>query len=83
MAGPAGIGTESVYGSDVSTSEPPTLSGRPRDAIGRDYGLGDDGLALIRSDGYIGLLADCTDLDVLRGYRQDVRHTQTASHGQR
>ncbi len=79
MAGPAGIGTESVYGSDVSTSEPPTFP----DAIGHDYGLGDDGLALIRSDGYIGLLADCTDPDVLRGCRHDVLHTQTASHGQR
>ena len=79
MAGSAGIGTKPGYGSDVSTSEPPTFP----DAIGHDYGLGDDGLALIRSDGYIGLLTDCTDLDVLRGYRQDVLHTQTASHGQR
>ena len=45
MAGPAGIGTESVYGSDVSTSEPPTFP----DAIGRDYGLGDDGLTRLRA----------------------------------
>ncbi len=51
----------------------------PQNTIGHDYGLGDDGLALIRPDGYIGLLATRTDPDVLRGYLQDALHIQGAS----
>jgi 2-polyprenyl-6-methoxyphenol hydroxylase-like FAD-dependent oxidoreductase len=43
----------------------------PEDAIGRTYGLGAEGLALIRPDGYLGLLSDTVDAGVLRGYLTD------------
>jgi hypothetical protein len=48
-------------------------------AIGRAYGLGDGGLALIRPDGYIGLLAARSGPDVLRGYLHDVLQIREVS----
>lgn len=40
----------------------------PDDTIGRAYGWGSTGMALIRPDGYLGLVADAADAAVLRGY---------------
>ncbi len=71
MAAPAGIGTEPVYGSTVFTAS----HRRFPDAIGHDYGVGDDGPALIRPDGYGGLLVDRTDPALL--------HVQGESHVRR
>ena len=49
----------------------------PADVIGRHYGLGSEGLALIRPDGYLGLVAHTTDAAVLRAYLADtLRVTQ-------
>ena len=39
----------------------PTLRGRPRATHRPDYGLGAEGIALIRPDGYLGLVADTAD----------------------
>jgi hypothetical protein len=44
----------------------------PADAIARAYGLRPDGLALIRPDGYLGLVADTADTALLRRYLADV-----------
>ena len=41
------------------------------DAIGKRYGLGSDGLALIRPDGYLGLVASPADPGVLRRHLRD------------
>ena len=46
----------------------------PADVIGRHYGLGTDGLALIRPDGYLGLVANSADASVLRAYLADTLH---------
>jgi 2-polyprenyl-6-methoxyphenol hydroxylase-like FAD-dependent oxidoreductase len=43
----------------------------PTDAIARAYGLGPDGLALIRPDGYLGLVADTAGPERLRRYLAD------------
>jgi hypothetical protein len=43
----------------------------PDDVVGRHYGLGPDGIALIRPDGYLGLVADAADPDLLRRYLAD------------
>jgi hypothetical protein len=43
----------------------------PDDVLDRVLGLGDDGLALVRPDGYLGLVADTADADVLRRYLTD------------
>ena len=52
----------------------------PGDVIGRHYGLGSEGLALIRPDGYLGLVADSADAAVLRAYLADtLRVTQPAT----
>ncbi|MCO1656449.1 FAD-dependent monooxygenase [Pseudonocardia humida] len=40
----------------------------PDDVVGRDYGLGPEGIALIRPDGYLGLVADSADSGVLSDY---------------
>ena len=54
--------------------------GRPRRRLGRHYGLGSEGLALIRPDGYLGLVADSADAAVLRTYLADtLRVTQPAT----
>lgn len=44
------------------------------DAIGRHYGLGSEGLAVIRPDGYLGLVADSADAGVLRDYLAHALH---------
>ena len=50
----------------------------PDDLVDRDglitraYGLGSEGMALIRPDGYLGLVADSADPAVLRDYLADV-----------
>jgi hypothetical protein len=41
------------------------------DAIGKRYGIGSDGLALIRPDGYLGLVASPADPAVLRRQLRD------------
>jgi hypothetical protein len=52
----------------------------PGDVIGRHYGLGSEGLALIRPDGYLGLVANSADAAVLRTYLADtLRVTQPAT----
>jgi 2-polyprenyl-6-methoxyphenol hydroxylase-like FAD-dependent oxidoreductase len=40
----------------------------PDDMIGRAYGWGSEGMALIRPDGYLGLVADSADAAILRDY---------------
>ena len=53
---------------------------RPRRRVGRAYGLGSEGLALIRPDGYLGLVADSADAAVLRAYLADtLRITQPST----
>ena len=44
----------------------------PDDVVGREYGLRPEGLALVRPDGYLGLVADSADPGLLRGYLDDV-----------
>jgi 2-polyprenyl-6-methoxyphenol hydroxylase-like FAD-dependent oxidoreductase len=51
----------------------------PQDVIARDYGFGDGGFALIRPDGYIGLLVTHKDPDTLRSYLEDVLHVTETS----
>ena len=43
----------------------------PDGVLGRAYGLGSGGLALIRPDGYLGLVADATDPRPLRRYIEE------------
>jgi len=43
----------------------------PEDLVGRHYGLGAEGVALIRPDGYLGLVADTADPDTVRRYLAD------------
>ena len=65
------LGTVVRVGSDVVD---------PGDVIGRHYGLGSDGLALIRPDGYLGLVASSAVASALRGYLADtLRITQPAT----
>jgi hypothetical protein len=52
----------------------------PRDVMRRYYGLKDGGLAVVRPDGYLGLLATTTDSDVLRHYLTDILHVVDGSH---
>jgi hypothetical protein len=40
----------------------------PDDVVARTYGWRSEGMALIRPDGYLGLVSDSADADVLRGY---------------
>jgi 2-polyprenyl-6-methoxyphenol hydroxylase-like FAD-dependent oxidoreductase len=42
------------------------------DVVVREYGLGAEGVALVRPDGYLGLVADSADPDVLRDYLDQV-----------
>ncbi|MDQ4119159.1 MAG: FAD-dependent monooxygenase [Actinomycetota bacterium] len=51
----------------------------PDDVVGRHYGLGPEGLALIRPDGYLGLMADSADPSQLRRYLIDVLHVTARS----
>jgi 2-polyprenyl-6-methoxyphenol hydroxylase-like FAD-dependent oxidoreductase len=44
----------------------------PHDVLGRSYGWRSDGMALIRPDGYLGLVADSADPGALRDYLTDV-----------
>ena len=46
----------------------------PEDVVGRAYGLGAEGLALIRPDGYLGLVADTADPALVRRYLADTLH---------
>ena len=46
----------------------------PDDVVGRAYGLGAEGLALIRPDGYLGLVADTADPALVRRYLADTLH---------
>jgi hypothetical protein len=52
----------------------------PRDVMRRNYGLKDGGLAVVRPDGYLGLLATTTDSDVVRHYLTDTLHVVDGSH---
>ena len=40
----------------------------PGGVTGKAYGLGTEGLALIRPDGYLGLVSNSADPAVLHGY---------------
>ncbi|HYH25574.1 MAG TPA: FAD-dependent monooxygenase [Blastococcus sp.] len=42
------------------------------DVLRRAYGLGSEGIALIRPDGYLGLVADSADPDLVRRYLVEV-----------
>jgi len=57
------LGTVAAIGTDVLDAD---------DVVGQHYGLGSDGLALVRPDGYLGLVADSTDASVVRRYLADV-----------
>ena len=46
----------------------------PDDVVGRAYGLRAEGLALIRPDGYLGLVADTADPALVRRYLADTLH---------
>jgi hypothetical protein len=72
------LGTVVPIGTDASAPEDGVLD--PTGAIARAYGLGAEGLALIRPDGYLGLVADSADADVLRAYLTDtLRITQPST----
>jgi 2-polyprenyl-6-methoxyphenol hydroxylase-like FAD-dependent oxidoreductase len=43
----------------------------PDGVVGARYGLSPEGLALVRPDGYLGLVADTADADLLRRYLSD------------
>ncbi len=43
-------------------------------AVARDYGFGSEGLALIRPDGYLGLVADTADPALVRRYLVETVH---------
>ncbi|MDN5913892.1 MAG: FAD-dependent monooxygenase [Pseudonocardia sp.] len=51
----------------------------PDDVVGRAYGPGPAGLALIRPDGYLGLLADTADPQLLRRYLAGALHVPELS----
>ena len=52
----------------------------PDDVLGRAYGWRSAGMALVRPDGYLGLVADTVDAAVLRDYLADtLRATQPAT----
>ncbi len=44
----------------------------PEGAIARTYGIGTDGFALVRPDGYLALVSDSADPAILRDYLVDV-----------
>ena len=67
VLGDLGTAVQVVTSARMAADDVPT---DPQDAIGHHYGLGDDGLALVRPGGYIGLLATRTHPDVLRSYLQ-------------
>lgn len=46
----------------------------PEDVVGRAYGLGTEGMALIRPDGYLGLVADTADPGLVRRYLAETLH---------
>jgi 2-polyprenyl-6-methoxyphenol hydroxylase-like FAD-dependent oxidoreductase len=60
-----------IRNNPAGTAEDDVLD--PDDVLGRAYGWGADGhgMALIRPDGYLGLVADSTDTAVLRSYLAD------------
>jgi 2-polyprenyl-6-methoxyphenol hydroxylase-like FAD-dependent oxidoreductase len=55
----------------ADTDAPPFAVADPDAVLGREYGLGSGGLALIRPDGYLGLVADSTDCRPLRRYIEE------------
>ena len=72
------LGTVVRIGNAISAPEDGVLD--PTGAIARAYGLGSEGLALIRPDGYLGLVADSTHPDVLSAYLADtLRITQPST----
>ena len=72
-----GLGTAVRVVSDEGTGD---CVVDPTDVIGRHYGLGTEGLALIRPDGYLGLVANTADASVLRAYLADaLRITQPST----
>ncbi|MGY1709821.1 FAD-dependent monooxygenase [Geodermatophilus sp. SYSU D00758] len=60
-----------VAGSAAAATEEGEWVVDPDDVLGRAYGLGPEGLALIRPDGYLGLVADPADPGVVRDYLTD------------
>ncbi|MGE3286785.1 MAG: FAD-dependent monooxygenase [Pseudonocardia sp.] len=52
----------------------------PDDVVGRHYGLGSGGIALVRPDGYLGLVVQAPDAGVLRDYlARALRITQAST----
>jgi len=52
----------------------------PDDVLARAYGWGSEGFALVRPDGYLGLVSDSADAGVLRDYLADtVRITEPST----
>ena len=60
-------------------STPVTAPFDPGDIVHRHYGLGAEGIALIRPDGYLGLVADSADPGIPRRYLDDVLHIRRRS----
>ena len=66
------LGTVIRVVSSANDDEPGDHVVDPGDVVHRHYGLGAEGIALIRPDGYLGLVADSADPGILRRYLDDV-----------
>ena len=66
------LGTVIRVVSSANDDEPGDHVIDPGDIVHRHYGLGAEGVALIRPDGYLGLVADSADPGILRRYLDDV-----------
>ena len=64
---------------DLGTVVPVDATTDPAGALGRAYGWEGEGLALVRPDGYLGLVADSVDPTVLRDYLTDALHVTAAA----
>jgi hypothetical protein len=74
VLGDLGTAIRIVSNASAAAYEPGDCLIDPDDVVGRDYGLGSEGLALIRPDGYLGLVTDSADPGLLRCYLDDVLH---------
>jgi 2-polyprenyl-6-methoxyphenol hydroxylase-like FAD-dependent oxidoreductase len=63
-----GVGTVVGVVDDAAAAEDRDWVVDADDVLGRTYGLGSEGVALIRPDGYLGLMADSADAGVVRSY---------------
>lgn len=72
MLGDLGTVTRIVGSAAAAGDEPRDRVVDPDDIVRRHYGLGAEGVALIRPDGYLGLVADSADPGILSCYLDDV-----------